>query len=685
MAISFDYYQSKSDEVKQNYTQTIDGCKKALAEVEQTPTTEGAPTKFTPFFREALNWVLTVDNYQQKLGLGYFTNSSFDELKGDNYKLFQLLDPSNYAKSYLNPVYAVQELGKELGQAMSYLSSLLSKYVNYLHTGQLDILAHYNSLLLKVFAQVYEGQVDPDSLLQLIIEGQLAIAPLTYKRRFNRSADPAFTHYIDLIEEADLSDLRYLFMTGGYITENEVRMAKFLNTYPDEKLEQMGKVIARAYKIGFVNQNKQRGTRKVAQVIYRVGLERIYRYVLKALREEGFAPTVEDIQSSKINKQVDYDHEHDLAVFMNDQYLPQLTDIITQAFEENKELDLDYSGVVAVMSFGEEPFSPAFHESRINFDDEGRKLYQGFVGTYMNAHNKYKPRSETSFTIVAFPSPEVGGQFEEIFEKILEINMVDSESVEVIQQKMIDVFDTVDYVHIKGKGTNRTDLRVQLPPLQDPTKQSNFINGGADLNIPVGEIFTSPQLAGTTGVLHVHETYQDGLKFKELSLTFEDGYVTDYSCANFEDEEQNKTYIRDNLLMPHQTLPMGEFAIGTNTLAYVVSEQYKLFPVLPVLIMEKTGPHFAIGDTCFARSEDHPVYNRLTNKEVVARDNEKSCQRKENPSEAYTFKHNDITLAFEDIEFIQGVRKSGEKIDVIRDGRFVLEGTELLNEPLDQS
>ncbi len=44
--------------------------------------------------------------------------------------------------------------------------------------------------------------------------------------------------------------------------------------------------------------------------------------------------------------------------------------------------------------------------------------------------------------------------------------------------------------------------------------------------------------------------------------------IDKYTCTNFEDEEENKKYISDNVLFHHDTLPMGEFAIGTNTTAY---------------------------------------------------------------------------------------------------------------------
>ena len=75
--------------------------------------------------------------------------------------------------------------------------------------------------------------------------------------------------------------------------------------------------------------------------------------------------------------------------------------------------------------------------------------------------------------------------------------------------------------------------------------------------------------------------------------------------------EENRKYIKENIMMNHETLPMGEFAIGTNTTAYVMAEKYQIGDKLPILIAEKMGPHFAIGDTCYSWSEDSPMYNPL--------------------------------------------------------------------------
>ncbi|HNQ43609.1 MAG TPA: aminopeptidase, partial [Candidatus Cloacimonadota bacterium] len=247
-----------------------------------------------------------------------------------------------------------------------------------------------------------------------------------------------------------------------------------------------------------------------------------------------------------------------------------------------------------------------------------------------------------------------------------------------------DVLDTADYVHVKGKSGNSTDIRVKMHPLTDPEHQTLFENCVADVNIPVGEVFTSPLLTGTNGTLHVEDIYLGSLRYFNLRMVFEDGYVKDYSCSNFADPEEGRKYVHENLLLPHKTLPIGEFAIGTNTTAYQIAKKYDILSLLPILIIEKMGPHFAIGDTCFSHEEDSPHPSFVNGKEMIAVENEKSALRKEDPMNAYTQKHMDITLPYEMLASITAVAKDGTRTDIIRDGRFVVPGTEELNIPLDE-
>lgn len=129
------------------------------------------------------------------------------------------------------------------------------------------------------------------------------------------------------------------------------------------------------------------------------------------------------------------------------------------------------------------------------------------------------------------------------------INTLDYAKYQKMQQCIIDVLDSGTKVHITGRGGNRTDLTVALHPLTDPDKQTIFENCVADVNIPVGEVFTSPVLAGTNGTLHVSEVFLNGLQYLDLEIVFKDGMIERYNCGNFADEAQNKAYIRDNILM----------------------------------------------------------------------------------------------------------------------------------------
>jgi hypothetical protein len=114
-----------------------------------------------------------------------------------------------------------------------------------------------------------------------------------------------------------------------------------------------------------------------------------------------------------------------------------------------------------------------------------------------------------------------------------------------------------------------------------------------------------------------------------------------------------------------------------------MTEQYQIGARMPILIAEKTGPHFAVGDTCYSFMEDMHLFNP-DGKELVAKDNSVSACRKTDPSKAYFAVHTDITIPYNELGDIVAVCADGRRISIIHDGRFVLPGTEVLNEALDE-
>ena len=372
-----------------------------------------------------------------------------------------------------------------------------------------------------------------------------------------------------------------------------------------------------------------------------------------------------------------------MALYLDKKLNERRLSVLHSAYEEYQELAAVHAGPAVMEIFGEHPFMPETCQTALHFDEKQQALMVSYNSEAGQMVNHYIPGDERSFTIIAWPIPEIGGNYEEIFREIVKINNLDYHLYQGIQQKLIDTLDEGESVYIKGAGKNRTEMYVQLWQPADREKETIFENCVADVNIPVGEVFTSPKLTGTHGTLHVSQVYLNEFRYEDLELTFEDGKITAYTCRNFADEAENQQFIRANVLFNHETLPLGEFAIGTNTTAYMVAKQYDIGAKLPILIAEKMGPHFAVGDTCYSWSEDNPVYNP-DGKEIIARDNECSLLRKTDVSKAYFNCHTDITIPYDELDRIEVVRPDGSRIPLIAGGRFVLPGTEELNRPFDE-
>lgn len=633
------------------------------------------------FFHHTAGLILELSELEKRLDEDYFATRTLEQLLAENHALYREFLPENYETSYANPAYAVKLLGDGMGQLLSALYMKYHAYIAHAFKHRVYRMEEGSRLLIEVFEYIKGTEVRPEGVKEILNRWEHTQLERDWEVNLQEYYGPDYGFYTDTIMNADLDDLRYLFRLGEYITENELRMARFLASYPQGELVSLTGAIAYAYEEGFRREGKDRKGRHTVRIFYTAGQERIARELIKDFERRGFQGFVYQAASTDVNKQMTYDHRFDNAVYLDEEYVRLTSEAYEKAAGKYKGILHAYSGIMYFEKFGEPPFAPQSKPECLKLSEEQSGLFQQYNTNILSLRDRFVPKTESSFCMVAFPTPEIGNRFEEIFKDIVKVNMLDSDVYETIQKRIIDVLDAGEYVHIKGVEGNATDIRVRLQALKEPEKETNFVNCVADVNIPLGEVFTTPELKGTDGVLHLEEVFLDGLKYVDLKLTFRDGYTTDYSCRNFTSDTENRKYIEENLFFPHKSLPLGEFAIGTNTYAYVMARKYGIVDILPILIVEKMGPHFAIGDTCFFRAEDIPTRNLIDGKEVIARDNEKSILRKTNPAEAYTNVHTDITLPYDSLESITVLTSAGERIDILRKGRFVLAGTEKLNEP----
>ncbi len=671
----------------------------AVERIREMKKEQTAKEPFTDYFHKMAEFVLMIDEVRDKLAQGTYWDRSREELAEENRRLYGDILPGAYEKSYANPSFAVRVLGDEYGQLLSFLYAELRGSIAYVFERRTEYLDILFELLIEIYNQ-FEEEARPDlgRIRDSIYWYASDYCDVFVADRIREQIDPEESFAADIIMKESLDNLAYLYKFGEYISENELRTARHLNELPEEMICKMADVYTEGYRIGFVNTGKDLSKKGTVEIRYVLGFERVIRKAVENFEKMGLKPVFyrssvtaltkrQHLKSgyygAVANKQYEYDHRNDQAVFLDKKFMERKLEVIQTTYEHYKELAGKYAGPACIEMFGEEPFSPKQKEEVIKLSGKQEELQLKLQSRQSQITNQYIRGDERSFTIVAYPVPEIGERYEEIFDEIIRINTLDAKVYEKVQQALIDALDQGEYVHILGGNGNRTDLRVQLHELNDPQKETIFENCVADVNIPVGEVFTSPVLEGTNGVLHVSKVYLHELQYRDLEITFSNGMISDYNCGNFSRELENKEYIHDNILHKHATLPLGEFAIGTNTTAYVAAKKYGIEEKMPILIAEKMGPHFAVGDTCYSWSEDIKVYNP-NGKEIVAKDNSVSILRKEDVSKAYYQCHTDITIPYEELKKIAVVTRAGEEILLLLDGRFVLPGTEILNEPFQE-
>lgn len=682
--------------------------------------------KHKDYFNKVSAFILLMDKLKNDVADDAFNSMSLEELSEYNHRLYEDVADRAYDTSYANPRVCAKAFGEDAGKLMAMVYMELRALIVYMYEKRLSDATSVIELFIELYCIFVDNEADAagrnnnaqytDSTVcgceasDIIPDEeyrQLGEAVYWYVSdysddyidyRIRELLDPSLDFATKIIMESDLSDVRYLYKYGEYVTDNELKMARHLNTLSEEAIQDMARTFTEGYRIGFVLGNKPLNKKKTVNIRYCLGFERLVRAEIEQFEKMGLKPTIYRAAVNTINKkmhikigyygaspnkQMEFDHRFDNALYLDGDFVERKLGALKSAYEKYSELAAVHGGPAVMEVFGETPFEPEDTIECCHLDDKQQKLLVKYNNESGSIINSYIKGEERSFTIIAYPSPQIGDKFPEIFNEIVKINTLDYEKYKVIQQNIINVLDKAEYVEVHGQGANETDMKVSIMKVNNPDKETVFENCLADVNIPLGEVFTSPVLKGTEGVLNVSSVYLNDIKFNNLKVYFKDGFVIDYSCDNFEDGMKGKALFKENVLYNHDTLPIGEFAIGTNTTAYVMANKYDIVYLLPILIVEKMGPHFAIGDTCYSRSEDVAVYNP-DGKEIISRDNEVSLLRKTEPDKAYFNCHTDITIPYEEIGDITVVGYDGERTAIIKNGRFVLDGTKELNEPFEE-
>ncbi len=675
----------------------------AIERIEEIKEEHVLEDAWNDYFVSVAAFLEKISEYYAFVREGGLETADLETLQKWNACLYEDILEKNYEESYANPAYAVKLFGEEYGRLLSVVVTEMRSLIVLVTEGRLEELLIRFELFVELYAacicEWQESKRFPEyeTLRQIIYWYVSDYTDITWEEWIKSLLLPEGNYAIRVMMEADLSRPEYLYRYGEFVSENELKTAEFMAGLSQETIDLMASTYTEGYRMGFEVAGIDLSKKQTVDIYYYLGFERMIVKAIENFAAMGLKPVLRRTPMGILqggclakmgaaggnpNKQYDFDHKDDYALIWDKALAQRMLEVNRTVFEKYRKEARLYAGPAVLEVFGEKPFSPVNKKEALSFSDKQQKLFVEYRSQRGAIQREYILEEERSFTIIAFPVPEIGENFPEIFEDVIKINTLDYMKYRRIQQTLIDALDQADYVEIKGMNGNVTDLVVKLYELQNPEKETIFENCVADVNIPVGEVFTSPKLTGTNGVLHVTKVFLDELEYHNLKVEFKDGMISDYSCTNFETEAENKKYIKDNLLYHRETLPMGEFAIGTNTTAYVIARKWGIESRLPILIAEKMGPHFAVGDTCYSHSEEVRLFNP-DGKEIVAKENEVVALRHTDPSKAYFDNHVDITIPYDELGELTAVCRDGRRIVIVSNGRFVLEGCEELNEPFE--
>ena len=181
----------------------------------QTEDTVGEP--YRDYFKKMAEFVLMLDELRTELLDGRYQKLELDELRKWNRRLYQDVLPGQYEKSYANPDYACKMLGKESGQILGMLYAELRGAVVYVFEGKTEYLAILYELLIEVYNQ-FEEEPDPKAARDTFYWYASDYCDVFLADRIREQVLPEESFATDLIMNSDLTDLRYLYQFGEYIS-----------------------------------------------------------------------------------------------------------------------------------------------------------------------------------------------------------------------------------------------------------------------------------------------------------------------------------------------------------------------------------------------------------------------------------------------------------------------------------
>ena len=248
---------------------------------------------YLDFFTKTAGFLEEMICLRNRVETGEMKKLSLEELRLENIGYYQDILPENYPTSYSSPDYAAKILGEDLGVLLSFLYTELRGMIVYAwEQKEWDFLVGLE-LFLQVYSEFEGGEVPTRENVRKILYWYVNdYCQEMVEERIRQAVDPALDFAVKIIKGADLTDLRYLYQFGEYVTEEEEKTAAFLNTLPEEEITAMARTYTEGYRIGFIATGKDLSRKKTVNIRYVLGFERMIRAAITQFEQMGLQPVL---------------------------------------------------------------------------------------------------------------------------------------------------------------------------------------------------------------------------------------------------------------------------------------------------------------------------------------------------------------------------------------------------------
>ena len=207
-----------------------------------------------------------------------------------------------------------------------------------------------------------------------------------------------------LLMNRDHSDESFLYEYGEFISDNEIKVLKYLNSMSDDELEKMAGTYTEGYKMGFELAGIDLRQKETVEIRYPIGFEPMVKRAVIQFEKMGLKPTFRrrtntkaiGVVSTPASRQYLHDHRFDDALYLNNALTSERLKYAKKSFEEYKDYAITYAGPAVIETFGEKLFVPEVKKEAPKYTKEQEEVSLSYRRDYMLMQDDFIPGADNT-------------------------------------------------------------------------------------------------------------------------------------------------------------------------------------------------------------------------------------------------------------------------------------------------